>query len=70
MPMWAVMVAGLLMIASCVTPTQRKAAEREALQKEAVKEISRICALSEAEREAVFKRIKDESGLVLQCAKK
>jgi len=56
-------------VVGCTTPAQRKAAEKSAIEKEAAQEITRVCSLPKAEREAELKKIKEESGMVLYCGK-
>ena len=57
----------LLALAGCQTAQQRKAAETAATNKQAAQEITRICALHGAEREAQLKKLKAASGLDLYC---
>jgi outer membrane biogenesis lipoprotein LolB len=57
----------LLILAGCQSAQQRKAAETAATNKQAAEEITRICALQGAEREAELKRLKAASGLDLYC---
>ncbi len=54
-------------LAACETPAQRQARENARIVKEGDKEIKRICALPEDQREAELKKIKEESGMVLYC---
>ena len=63
-------VASALLLLSCTTPSERRAAENARVEKQAAAEINRICALPEAEREAELKKIKDQSGMVLYCGSK
>jgi hypothetical protein len=54
-------------LAGCQTAHQRKAAENAAVNKKAAEEITRVCALHGAEREAQLKKLKAASGLDLYC---
>lgn len=62
-------LAALGVLCGCATEGQRRAAENEAVQKEAAQEIKRICAMPPAERQAELERINKESGIVVQCGK-
>jgi hypothetical protein len=64
-----VATAATLAITGCSTGAQRKAAERAAFKKEVAAEVERICALPEHDRGAELKKVKEESGLELYCAK-
>jgi hypothetical protein len=64
------MLAALMLLSACTTPAQRRAAENTAVQKEAAQEITRICALPDADREAAIKKLKAESGMVIYCGAK
>jgi hypothetical protein len=55
----------LYMLTACTTPAQRRGAKNAATQKEAAQEITRICSLPEADREAAIKKVKEESGMVI-----
>lgn len=55
---------------ACQTEAERKAAENARIEKQAAKEIKRICALPDEQREAELKKIKDGSGMVLYCGSK
>jgi len=57
----------LWVLAGCQTDQQRKAAENAAVNRQAADEITRICALHGAEREAQLKKLKAASGLDLYC---
>jgi hypothetical protein len=57
----------MCVLAGCQTPQQRKAAENAAVNKQAGEEMTRICALQGAEREAELKKLKAASGLDLYC---
>jgi hypothetical protein len=66
----AALAAAPLRVVACIlaaytTPAERRAAENARIKKQAVGEITRICALPEAEREAELKKIKDQLGMVL-----
>jgi hypothetical protein len=54
----------------CTSPAERQAAENARVEKQAAKEINRICALPDAQRDAELKRIKEQSGMVLYCGSK
>ena len=54
-------------LAGCETAQQRKAAENATVNKKAAEEITRVCALHGAEREAQLKKLKAASGLDLYC---
>jgi hypothetical protein len=60
-------VAMTLLLLACTTPAERQAAKNARVERQAAKEINRICALPEAEREAELKKIKNQSGMVLYC---
>ena len=62
-------LAALGVLCGCTTEGQRRAAENAAVQKEAAREIKRICALPPPERAAEIERINKESGMVVQCGK-
>jgi hypothetical protein len=57
----------ILAITACETAQQRKAAENAAIKKQAAAEITRICALHGAEREAELQKFKAVSGMELYC---
>jgi hypothetical protein len=57
----------LLTFAGCQSAAQRKAAENATVNKQAGDEMTRICALRGAEREAELKKLKAASGLDLYC---
>jgi hypothetical protein len=54
----------------CTTPAERQAAENSRVEKQAAKEINRICALPDAQREAELRKIKEQSGTTLYCGNK
>lgn len=56
-------------LCGCTTEAQRHTEENTAIQKEAAREMRRICALPPAERAAELERISKESGIVVQCGK-
>jgi hypothetical protein len=62
-------LAALGVLCGCAAEPQRRATENAAVQKEAAKEIKRICALPPLERAAELERINKESGIVVQCGK-
>jgi hypothetical protein len=62
-------LAGLIVLASCSTAGQRKAAENASIQQNAATEVRRICALPEPERQAEIQKIKDAAGVVIACGK-
>jgi hypothetical protein len=68
---WRITILGATIVAlvGCTAAGQSKDAERSAVRKEVAAEVERICALPEREREAELKKVKDESGLDLYCAK-
>ena len=57
----------LTSISACQTPAQKQAARNAEVNRQAAREIERICALHGEEREAELKKIKDQSGLELYC---
>jgi hypothetical protein len=60
-------LGALGILSACQTPGQKKAAERAAINQQAGAEITRICALQGAEREAELKKLKAASGMDLYC---
>ena len=62
-----VALLGLAALCSCETPAQKQAAHNAEVNRQASKEIKRICALHGDERAAELKKIKDQSGLELYC---
>jgi len=68
-PVKFVMLASVLVLGACSTAAQRRAAEIAEIEKEAAKEIRRICALPESERAAEIKKLEDESGFTVNCGK-
>jgi len=58
-----------LAIVGCEAQEHRRAAENAAIKKQASDEITRICALQGAEREAELKKLKAASGMELYCAR-
>jgi len=58
----------ILAIAGCGAQQHRKATASAAIKKQAADEITRICALHGAEREAELKKLKAASGMDLYCA--
>jgi hypothetical protein len=65
-----VFATGLLMLAACQTQAEQQAAKNAEINRRAAAEISRICALPDAEREAELQKIKEQSGVVLYCGSK
>jgi len=65
----AVAAALAATLAACTTAPGRPAADNAAVQAEAAREIRRICALPEDQRQAEIRRIKDQSGVVIGCGK-
>ncbi len=66
-PALLVLAAAVALLAACETPDQRQARKNARMEKEAAKEINRICSLPEDKREAELKKIKEQSGMVLYC---
>ncbi len=66
----AVLVIAVVLVAGCETPAERLARENARIEKQAAKEINRICSLPEDQREAELKKIKEQSGMVLYCGNK
>jgi hypothetical protein len=59
------------LLTACVSvAAQRKADDDAAVQKEAAREIQRVCALPEFERESEIRKVKDQSGFVIVCSGK
>lgn len=58
----------LLPLAAC-TSAGRKDAEYAQMQKEAAREVRRICDLPPAEREAELEAVRRESGIEVFCGK-
>jgi hypothetical protein len=59
----------LLSLSGCATPQGRRAAETEAINRQAAQEIERMCALHGAARDAELKKLKQQSGFELYCPK-
>ncbi len=66
-PVSATILAAFVLLGGCSTEAQRRAAENEKIEQQAVQEMKRICALPSAEREAEIKRIKADSGIIIEC---
>lgn len=66
-PVNFVTFVGVLVLGACSTAAQRRAAETAEIEKEAAQEVRRICALPDSAREAEIKKIKDESGMMVDC---
>jgi hypothetical protein len=64
------LVASLLALAGCQTPSEQQAAKNAEINKQAAAEINRICALPDVERDLELKKIKEQSGVVLYCGNK
>ena len=62
-------LAGVMVLGACSTAAQRRAAETSEIEREAAKEIRRICALPESERAAEIKRLQTESSMTVNCGK-
>ncbi len=58
----------MLVLSSCQTPQERRAAENAAINKKAAEEFARICALHGEEREAALRNFREISGLELYCS--
>lgn len=56
-------------LAACSTDPGRPAADSTAVQAEAAREVRRVCALPEDQRQAEIRRIKDQSGVVIGCGR-
>jgi hypothetical protein len=69
-PTFIGLVASLVALGSCQTPSEQQAAKNAEINKHAAAEVNRICALPDAEREAELKKIKEQSGVVLYCGNK
>jgi hypothetical protein len=57
-------LAGWIVMAACSSSGQRRATEDDGV----AKEIRRICALPESERQTEIQKIKDASGVVVACS--
>jgi len=68
-PVKFVTLAGVIVLGACSTAAQRRAAQTAEIEKEAAKEIRRICALPGSARETEIKRLEDESGMTVNCGK-
>lgn len=66
LPITAVALA-LMLVSACETAGQRQAQENARIEKEAVKEIGRICALPQDRRDAELKKITQQSGVEVYC---
>lgn len=60
-------LGALVILCACQTPGQNKMAEKAAINQRAGEEITRICGLHGAEREAELKKLKAASGMDLYC---
>jgi hypothetical protein len=63
----AAVALALVLVSACETPAQRQAQENARIEKEAAKEISRVCALPQDKRETELKRINQQSGVEVYC---
>jgi hypothetical protein len=63
------MLLGVLVLCACSTAAQRRAGQNAEIEKEAAKQMRRICALPVSAREAEIKRLEDESGVTVNCGK-
>lgn len=61
------LLSAYVLLTACTTSQQRRAQENEAIQMRAAKEIARICALPQSDRQAEIDKIKKESGIVVYC---
>ena len=66
-PVKLITLAGVIVLGACSTAAQRRAAETAEIEKEAAKEIRRICALPESARAAEIKKLQDESSMTVNC---
>jgi hypothetical protein len=60
-------LASVIVLGACTTAAQRKAAETAEIEREAARELRRICALPESERATEIKRLEDESSMTVNC---
>jgi hypothetical protein len=58
----------LLAAPACTTQKRHNASDNVAIKRQAADEIVRICALHGAEREAELKKLKEVSGMELDCS--
>jgi hypothetical protein len=68
----SLMVVAAVALASgfgCETSADRAAREKAQIVRQGDREIKRICALPAAEREAELQKIREESGVVLDCGR-
>jgi hypothetical protein len=56
-----------LLILGCADQAQHGAAEKARVREQAAKEVARICALPELERQAEIDRVQTESGMAIVC---
>jgi hypothetical protein len=56
-------------LAACSSAPGRPAADNSAVQADAAREVHRICALPEDQRQAEIRRIKDQSGVEISCGR-
>lgn len=54
-------------LSACSTTPDSRAADNAAVQAEAAREVHRICALPEDQREAEIRRVREQSGVVIGC---
>ncbi|HLA71569.1 MAG TPA: hypothetical protein VK624_08680 [Steroidobacteraceae bacterium] len=63
------MLVTALAAGGCETAAQRQAREVADARKDVAREVARTCALPKEEREKELEKLKNESGMVLQCGK-
>jgi hypothetical protein len=63
----AAVALALVLVSACETLAQRQAQDNARIEREAAKEIRRICALPEGRRETELKRINQQSGIEVYC---
>lgn len=62
-----VCLAFLTVIAACVTDTERRRRQDASLKEDLAREMRRVCALPQDEREAEIEKISDTSGVLVYC---
>jgi starvation-inducible outer membrane lipoprotein len=60
-------IALAAVLAACSTAPEHPASDNAAVQAEAAREVRRICALPEDQRQAEIRRTRDQSGVVIGC---
>ncbi len=68
-PLKIFMVGIMSLLAACTSAVAHRKTDA-AVQKEAVREIRRVCALPESERESEIRKVKEQSGFVIVCSAK